>query len=170
MTTRPPATLYLTFLVHGDEYAVELTRVREILELLSIARVPSTPPAIRGVAYVRGNMLPVVDLAVRFGLGELAVTRWTCVVVVNVANEGAPITVGLLVDRVSQLIDLDPARLAAVPNDGASSREWIRGSSVIAGRRISVLDVDHTASSTDLRAAFRVSGVLAAKARQGAPS
>ena len=81
-------TQHLTFSVDGEEYAVEILRVREVVGALPLTRVPTTPPSIRGVVNIRGTVVPVVDLGLRFGLAELAMTKRTCIVLVDVVEDG----------------------------------------------------------------------------------
>src|SRR3954468_22853749 len=100
---------YLTFSISGDQYAIGIHHVREVVEFESLTRVPSTPGYIRGVINLRGKVVPVVDLALKFGLHETEVTRWTCIVIVEVVAEGEQTVIGLMTDRVSQVIDLDPS-------------------------------------------------------------
>src|ERR687889_643780 len=101
-------TQYLSFFVAGEEYAVGILQVKEIIEYDVVTRVPSMPACVRGVLNLRGRVVPVVDLARSFGLGESALTRRSCIVVVEVALDGEPTVVGVLVDAVSQVLDLRP--------------------------------------------------------------
>src|SRR5215208_4562611 len=91
---------YLTFSIAGDEYAIGIQHVREVVEFESLTRVPSTPAYIRGVINLRGRVVPVVDLALKFGLPESDVTRWTCVVIVELVTEGEQNVIGLMTDAV----------------------------------------------------------------------
>jgi purine-binding chemotaxis protein CheW len=150
----------LTFFVHGEEYAIEILRVREVLESLPLTRVPTTPPSIRGVVNIRGTVVPVVDLGLRFGLPELAIGRRTCIVVVDVAEEGVTTGMGLLVDQVNQVIDLDDSRIEAVPPFGVHVRlDFLRGMGAVGEKLVMLLDVDRVLSTSDLRAAAESSPV-----------
>ncbi|HKC12424.1 MAG TPA: chemotaxis protein CheW, partial [Vicinamibacteria bacterium] len=97
---------YLGFYIAGEEYAIGILRVREILEYDTVTKVPTTPPSIRGVINLRGSVVPVVDLAVKFGLPESVVSKRTCIVVVEVDLDGERAVMGVLADAVSQVIDL----------------------------------------------------------------
>lgn len=111
-------TQYLTFQMAGEEYAVELQRVREIIQLDAVTRVPSAPPWITGVVNLRGSVVPVVDLAVKFGMEPARITRWTCLVIVEVELEGEPVVMGVLADTVSQVLDLSADDIEAPPSFG----------------------------------------------------
>ncbi len=148
----------LTFSVHGEEYAIEILRVREVLEALPLTRVPTTPISIRGVVNIRGTVVPVVDLGLRFGLAELTIGRRTCIVVVDVIEDGATIAMGLLVDHVNQVIDLDDAMVEAVPAFGVHVRlDFLRGMGAVGEKLVMLLEVDRVLSTTDLRAAAEAS-------------
>src|SRR5260221_6026244 len=101
----PDATAqYLGFYIAGEEYAIGILRVKEILEYDTITTVPGTPSSMRGVINLRGSVVPVVDLAVKFGLAESLVTKRTCIVVVELDLEGQRTVIGVMADSVSQVI------------------------------------------------------------------
>jgi purine-binding chemotaxis protein CheW len=166
------ATQYLTFFVHGEEYAVEILRVREVMESLPVTRVPSAPPAIRGVVNVRGAVVPIVDLGVRFGAAELPVTRFTCVVIVELPLDGDSVAMGLLVDRVNQVIELDKSRIEPVPPFGVRVRiDFLRAMGNVGEKFVMLLDAERILSTTDLlataAAAAETASVDAAAAAEG---
>jgi purine-binding chemotaxis protein CheW len=114
----------LSFFVGGAEYGVPILRVRELVGSLAITRVPSAPAFVRGVANLRGRVVPVVDLSLRFGREETTVTRWSCIVIVESASVGL---VGLLADSVSQVVALSTA-LEPPPSFGTSApRQFLAG-------------------------------------------
>jgi purine-binding chemotaxis protein CheW len=142
-----PSTQYLTFLVGDEEYAVEILHVREVMEVLPITRMPATPTPIRGVVNVRGAVVPIVDLGVRFGRDEIAITRWTCIVVVEAADR----CMGLLVDRVNQVIELDVSDIEPVPQFGVHVRlDFLAGMAQVAESFILLLDLERVVSVPDL--------------------
>ncbi|HEX7830806.1 MAG TPA: chemotaxis protein CheW, partial [Thermoanaerobaculia bacterium] len=96
---------YLTFIVRGEEHAVPILRVREIIEFETVTRVPGTPSWVRGVINLRGSILPVVDLSSKFGGDESPVTKTTCTVVVETSHRGETIAIGVMADAVSEVID-----------------------------------------------------------------
>src|SRR5690242_20622162 len=107
-------TQYLSFAIASEEYAVDILRVREIIEYDTLTRVPAMPPAVRGVINLPGRVVPVVDLAARFGMPPLPITRRSCIVLVEVAGE-TPLVVGIITDAVSQVLELAPDDLEPPP-------------------------------------------------------
>jgi purine-binding chemotaxis protein CheW len=144
---------YLTFFVHGEEYAVEVLRVREVIGALPLTRVPTTPPSIRGVVNLRGAVVPVVDLGLRFGLDQLVMTKRTCIVLVDVAEGGVTTGLGLLVDHVNQVLDLDEPDVMPVPAFGLHVRpELLRGIGSVGEKFVMLLDVDRILAALGARA------------------
>ena len=97
---------YVTFFLMGEEYAIELPRVREIIECEPVTAIPSMPPVVRGVINLRGNVVPVVDLPVKFGLPETALGSRTYIVVLDLVWSGESVRLGLLTRTLGQVIDL----------------------------------------------------------------
>ncbi|HET7789940.1 MAG TPA: chemotaxis protein CheW [Gemmatimonadales bacterium] len=142
---------YLTFQLAGDEYAFGILKVKEILEYDTITRVPNAPPAIRGVINLRGTVVPVVDLAVRFGLPATPVTRRTCIVIVEVRADGVDLVMGVLADAVSQVMDLADADIEPPPPFGARVRvDYLLGMGKIDKRFILILDIDRLLRGLDI--------------------
>ncbi len=148
---------YLGLSIGGEEYAFPILRVKEILPFESLTRVPGTPASIRGVINVRGSVVPVVDLAARFGLPETRLGNRACVVIVELSRDGLPTVMGVLADSVSQVLDLGAADIQAPPHFGARVHvDYLLGMGRT-GRGFSmILDVDRVLSATDLEAAARV--------------
>src|SRR3954449_1097108 len=109
---------YLTFFIRGEEYAVGILRVKEIIEYDTVTRVPATPAHVRGVLNLRGAVLPVIDLAAKFGHADSEATRTTCVIVAGREFGASMIVVGLLADAVSSVIDIVPAAIEPPPAFG----------------------------------------------------
>jgi purine-binding chemotaxis protein CheW len=144
-------TQFLTFLLAEESYAVSILRVREIIEYDTVTRVPNMPPSIRGVINLRGAVVPVVDLAVRFGLRDCQVTKRTCVIIVEVEVNGERLVIGLMADAVSQVIDLPPADIEPPPPFGTRVRvDFLEGLGKIGKKFVLILDLDRALSSTDL--------------------
>lgn len=99
---------YLTFFVGGEEYAVNILKVKEIIEYDTVTVVPNTAPWIRGVTNLRGNVVPVVDLAVKFGLPASQASKFSCIVITEICYEGEKLTMGVMADSVSQVLDFPP--------------------------------------------------------------
>ena len=146
-------TQYLTFSLVGEEYAIGILRVREILEYDTLTTVPQTPPCIRGVINLRGSVVPVVDLAVKFGLPATPITKRTCIVIVEADLDGTPTVMGVMADAVSQVMDLAPQDIEAPPAFGTRVRvDYLRGMGKVGKRFVLLLDVDRVLSAADLLA------------------
>jgi chemotaxis signal transduction protein len=143
--------LFLTFSVGDEEYGVPVLAVREILEYDTVTRVPRAPAFIRGVINLRGRVVPVVDLAVRFGLAPRPVTPRSCIVIVEVAWEGEPVVLGLVADTVSQVIELLPGEIEPPPTFGASvDVAFLKGLGRVGRGFVLLLDIDRVFSSTEV--------------------
>jgi purine-binding chemotaxis protein CheW len=146
-------TQYLTFALAGEAYALGILRVREILEYDTLTTVPQTPPCIRGVINLRGSVVPVVDLAVKFGLPPTAITKRTCIIIVEVDLEGTQTVMGVMADAVSQVMDLAPADIEAPPAFGTQVRvDYLRGMGKVGKKFVLLLDIDRVLAAAELRA------------------
>lgn len=146
---------YLTFHLAGEEYAIGILRVKEIIQYEAITRVPTAPPSIRGVINLRGSVVPVVDLAVRFGLVSTEVTKWTCIVIVEVELDGDRTVMGVLADSVSQVVDLLPDDIREAPAFGTRARvDHLLGMARMGRKFALILDIDRVLSEEDLRGAL----------------
>jgi purine-binding chemotaxis protein CheW len=144
---------HLTFSVAEEEYAVDVLGVREVIEVTPITRVPSLPAAIRGVVNLRGAVVPVIDLGVRFGQAPLALGKRSCIVVVEVTTAGEPAIVGLLVDAVNQVIELGEDAIEPVPPFGTRAAvELLEGMGVVGSSFVLLLDVTKVVSDGLLEA------------------
>lgn len=143
MSVAAEASQYLTFQLAGEEYAVGILRVREILRYEEVTRVPTAPASIRGVLNLRGSVVPVVDLAVKLGLPDTPVTRRTCIVIVEVELEGEPAVMGIIAEAVSQVMDLHPGDIEPPPAFGPRVKvEFLRGMARLGERFALLLDLD----------------------------
>lgn len=114
----PRAGKYLTFNLGREEFAVSVLHVREIIGIQDITAVPQTPAAIKGVINLRGKVIPVVDLRLKFGMPEQAHTERTCIIVIQVDREGGPIMAGIIVDEVSEVLTLAGGEIESTPEFG----------------------------------------------------
>src|SRR3982751_50707 len=119
-TSSQERTQYLSFVLCGEEYAVNILRVKEIIEYDALTRVPAMPPSVRGVINLRGRVVPVVDLAARFGLPDGGITRRSCIVMVELVDNDESIVLGIIADAVSQVLDLAPSDIEPPPSFGTS--------------------------------------------------
>jgi purine-binding chemotaxis protein CheW len=142
---------YLTFFIRGEEYAMSILRVKEIIEYESITRVPTTPAHVRGVLNLRGSVLPVIDLAAKFGHGDSEATRTTCVIVAETALDDQMLVVGLLADAVSTVVDIPADAVEPPPSFGTNIRvDFLTGMGKLEGRLVLILDVDRILSPLEL--------------------
>jgi purine-binding chemotaxis protein CheW len=161
---RTASSQYLGFVVAGHECAVGILRVREILEYEAVTPVPGTPPWVRGVMNLRGSVVPVLDLAVKFGLPPGEVTRRTCIVVVETDLEGERVVMGVLADAVSQVLDVAAGDVETAPAFGTAVRvDYLLGLGRVGDRFVLLLDIDRVLSAAELL------GVAAAEAPSAPP-
>jgi purine-binding chemotaxis protein CheW len=165
----------LTFRIAGEEYAVGILSVREIIEYEAVTRVPATPVWIRGVINLRGSVVPVIDLAVKLGLPETRVTRRTCIVIVEAELEGEPAVLGILVDSVHQVIELTPGEIEPPPAFGTPVRaDFLLGMAKTGPRFALLLDIVRVLAADELLQAVslleEVPGEEAGAAGEAAPA
>jgi purine-binding chemotaxis protein CheW len=145
-------TQYLTFYIAGEEYAVEVLRVKEIIEYDVLTKIPATPSFIRGVINLRGSVVPVVDLAVKFGLPETQVTKFTCIVILETSLDGEKTVMGVMTDSVSQVIDLPLGEIEKTPAFGTKARvEYLKGMGKAGKKFVLILDIDQVLSVEELQ-------------------
>jgi len=134
---------YLTFLLADEMFAVGIQRVREIIEYGNVTTVPMMPRFVRGVINLRGSVVPVIDLSARFGRGVSDIHRRTCVVIVEIEHEGAQQELGVVVDAVSEVLDIPQSEIEPAPAFGARIRaDFISGMGKVGGRFVILLNVD----------------------------
>ena len=135
---------YLSFQLAGEEFAFGILKVKEILEYDTITRLPNAPVAVRGVINLRGSVVPVVDLALQFSLAPTAITKRTCIVIVEARVDGADLVMGVLADAVSQVIDLGPEAIEPPPAFGSRvSVEYLVGMGKLDDKKfVLILDID----------------------------
>lgn len=149
-----PVNQYLSFLLAGDEYAIGLVHVREIIECTALTRVPGVPRWIRGVLNLRGAVVPVIDLAVKFGLTPTELTRRACVIVVELQLEKEQMVMGVMAESVNQVLDLAAADIQPPPPFGPKVRtDCIEGMGDSNGKFVVLLNMDRILSSSELLAA-----------------
>ncbi len=142
---------FLTFFVGGEEYAVNILKVKEIIEYGTVTAVPNTAPWIRGVTNLRGNVVPVIDLAVKFGLPASEASKFSCIVITEVSCEGEKITMGVIADAVSQVLDFSGDEIEAPPAFGTRVRiEFLLGMGKIGKKFCLVLDIDKVLSADEI--------------------
>ncbi|MBZ5526734.1 MAG: chemotaxis protein CheW [Acidobacteriia bacterium] len=142
---------YLTFLLAGEEYAINILQVKEIIEYDTVTTVPKTPKWIRGVINLRGSVVPVVDLGIKFGMEERAVTKTSCIVIIETRFEGQGAVIGIVADAVSQVMDLAATDIRAVPEFGTQVKvDYLLGMAQVGKKFALLLDVDKVLFSDEL--------------------
>jgi purine-binding chemotaxis protein CheW len=142
---------YVTFSLMGEEYALQIEQVREIVQCERVTSIPSMPPVVRGVMNLRGTVIPVIDLPLKFGLPGTPVGPATYVVVVDVVWSGEAVRLGLLTTELGRVIDVTAADLKPVPDFGTRIQsEYLRGVGQIDGRFALFLDTERLLSPAEL--------------------
>lgn len=140
---------YLTFIVAEEEYGVDILRVQEIKGWDKVTPIPNTPDYVQGVINLRGTIVPVVDLRQRFSMPRLEYGPTTVVIVLKVLGEDRDRIMGIIVDAVSDVYDVDPAAVKPPPDlGGATGGEWVQGLATVDEKMVIVLDIDRMLSST----------------------
>lgn len=144
-------TQYLTFKLGDEVFAVDIAKVREVLDFTTVTKVPRTPEFMRGVINLRGSVVPVVDLRLKFGMSKTENGVNTCVIITDVTVDGDTTILGALADSVQEVLDLDAEHIAPAPKIGTKLRtEFIKGMGKRDDRFIIILDVDKVFSAEEL--------------------
>ena len=144
---------YLTFTLHDESYGIDVLKVREIIRLTTITAVPQMPAHIRGVINLRGKIIPVMDLRVRFEFASASNTEQTCIIVVQVKlPDGKATAMGLVVDGVEEVINLADSDIEETPNFGGQiCTDYIIGIAKVKGQVKALLDIDGVVGSDTLK-------------------
>lgn len=142
---------YLTFVLGGEIFAIGILSIKEIIEYSSLTEVPMMPACIRGVINLRGAVVPVIDLAVRFGRGPAPVGKRTCIVIIEVMVNGERQDIGVVVDAVNEVLEIPLADIEPPPSFGARIRtDFMRGMGKVNQKFVILLDVDHVLALDEL--------------------
>lgn len=145
---------YLTFMLAGEEYGVDILRVQEIKGWDHVTKIPNTPEYIRGVINLRGTIVPIIDLRLRFSLEHLEYGATTVVIVVNVlsSENNKERIMGIVVDAVSDVYNIDNADLKDAPDFGtAVDTNFLKGLTTVNEKMVILLDIDHMCNSAELK-------------------
>jgi len=142
---------YLTFQLANEEFGIRVLKVREIMGLQEITAVPQTPAHIKGVINLRGKVVPVIDLRLKFGLPAADYTQRTCIIVTQVQGESATVMMGIVVDGVSEVLNLTTQEIEDTPDfgDGTGVR-YLLGMAKVKGKVKILLDIDQVLSTQEL--------------------
>ena len=137
------AAQYLTFTLDAEVFGVDIRSVREIIQYGPMTTVPLMPGFVRGVINLRGAVVPVIDLQARFGRPPAELSKKTCIVIFDSVRDGERVELGLLVDAVSEVIEIAPSQIEPPPNFGtAVRRDFIQGMGKVANRFVIILEPD----------------------------
>ena len=145
------STQYLTFKLGAEIFALDVAEVREILDFTTVTKVPRTPSFMRGVINLRGSVVPVMDLRLKFGMSVTEQTVNSCIIVVEMTMENDSVVIGVLADAVQEVIDLEPEQIEPAPRIGTKlNTEFILGMGKHNGAFMMILDIDRVFESSDL--------------------
>jgi purine-binding chemotaxis protein CheW len=153
----PERTQYLTFHLGGQEYAIDILQIREIVEYEGVTKMPGMPACVRGVIGLRGSAVPLVDLVVAFGLSETRGTRETCILIVEAEATERPALIGIVAEDVCHVVGLLPGEIEPPPRLGAPIRaDYLKGLAKIGESFIPILDVNGILTSREILEAASV--------------
>ena len=133
---------FLTFELDGELYGLEILKVREIMGMMPITAVPQTPPFVKGLINLRGKVIPVVDIRLKFGLPEKEYNDRTAIIVMDIASQESSVLMGIVVDNVAEVLPIGAADMEKVPNFGSRLKtEYILGMAKVKGSVVILLDI-----------------------------
>jgi len=144
---------YLTFSLAGEEYGISILKVKEIIGMMAITTVPQTPPYVKGVINLRGKVIPVVDLRCKFGMDSMEYTERTCIIVVEIAGSAKMIPMGIVVDSVSEVLNIKSGDIEETPSFGSRlDTDYILGMAKVGGGVKILLDIDRVMNADEITA------------------
>jgi purine-binding chemotaxis protein CheW len=142
---------YLTFVLEDEIFALEIGKVREVLDFTSPTKVPQTPHFMKGVINLRGSVVPVVDMRLKFGMTETQQGVNTCIIIVEVDMKGEPAVLGALADSVQEVLEIAPEQIKPAPSIGTSLKiDFIKGMGKREEEFVIILDIDKVFSTDEL--------------------
>jgi purine-binding chemotaxis protein CheW len=143
---------YLTFCLAGEEYGIGILKVKEIIGMMAITSVPQTPGYVKGVINLRGKVIPVIDLRSKFGMESIGYTERTCIIVVDIKGGDRKIQMGIVVDSVSEVLNIKTGEIEDTPTFGARMEtDYILGMAKMSGGVKILLDIDRVLSDQDIQ-------------------
>jgi purine-binding chemotaxis protein CheW len=151
---------FLSFILGEEEYGLEILKVQEINGMMGITRVPRTSDYVRGVINLRGRVIPIVSLRKKFKMPVVADTEKTCIIVVQVKYSEREITMGIIVDEVSEVLNISERQIEEPPSFGGGMEEadFITGMGKLDNRVVILLDIDRVMSGTEIEAVLQAAG------------
>ncbi len=144
---------YLTFSLAEEEYGIGILKVKEIIGMMNITMVPKTPDYVKGVINLRGKVIPVMDLRLKFGLAPMEYTERTCIIVVEIARDSGSVLIGIVVDSVSEVLNIKAVEIEDTPNFGSHlNTDYILGMAKVGGGVKILLDIDKVLGTEEVAA------------------
>ena len=144
---------YLTFSMAEEEYGIGILKIKEIIGMMPITTVPKTPEFVKGVINLRGKVIPVVDLRLRFGMEAIDYTERTCIIVVEIEGVSGTVMIGIVVDAVSEVLNINGDEIEDTPTFGAKlDINYILGMAKMEGGVKILLDIDQVLSAVEVAA------------------
>ncbi len=151
LSAKNESTQYLTFSLDDEIFAVEISKVREVLDLIKITRVPRMPGFMRGVINLRGSVVPIADMRIKFGMSEGRDTVHTCIIVLETEVDGDSVIIGALADSVREVLELKAEDIEPPPRMGTRLKsEFIKGMGKLGDSFIIILDIDKIFSTEEV--------------------
>ncbi len=144
---------YLTFTLDKEEYGISILKIKEIIGMMPITTVPQTPDFVKGVINLRGKVIPVVDLRLRFSMESIEYTERTCIIVVEIDGQSGTVMIGIVVDAVSEVLNIKGEDIEDTPTFGTKlDTDYILGMAKMEGRVKILLDIDKVLSREEIAA------------------
>jgi purine-binding chemotaxis protein CheW len=142
---------YLTFTLAGEEYGIVILKIKEIIGMIPVTSVPKTPEFVKGVINLRGKVIPVIDLRVRFGMESIDCTERTCIIIVEVSGPSGKVMMGIVVDSVSEVLNIKSDEIDETPGFGmALNTDYILGMAK-SDRSVKILlDIDQILTTSEM--------------------
>jgi len=148
---------YLTFAMAEEEYGIGILKIKEIIGMMSITTIPQTPEFVKGVINLRGKVIPVVDLRLRFGMDAIDYTERTCIIVVEIEGQSGTVMIGIVVDSVSEVLNIRGGDIEDTPTFGTKlDTEYILGMAKMEGGVKILLDIDRVLSDEEISSLEKV--------------
>ncbi|MBF0440011.1 MAG: chemotaxis protein CheW [Magnetococcales bacterium] len=145
------STQFLTFHLAQEVFAIDISKIKEVLEFTSLTKIPRTPDFMCGVINLRGSVVPVVDMRLKFGMTKSEKTVNTCIIIIDVTQEDGTTVIGAMADSVKEVMELDPGQIEPAPKIGTGLRtDFIRGMGKQGNQFVILLDTDKVFSAAEL--------------------
>jgi purine-binding chemotaxis protein CheW len=142
---------YLTFSLNKEEYGIGILKIKEIIGMMQVTSVPRTPAFVKGVINLRGKVIPVIDLRLRFDMQAIAYNERTCIIVVEIAGSSGTVQIGIVVDAVSEVLNIKAAEIEETPAFGAKMKtDYILGMAKMGDGVKILLDIDRVLSTEEI--------------------